>query len=92
MRSLRSTQLRFVTVEMTCKENTSFYSLTLIVNKLQILLKNEFKNCIKNNIIHVTILSKTMPLTRHLDRSETEWRDLTTIICLQVNKVRARFT
>ena len=35
-------------------------------------------------MFHVIATCKTMPLTRHLDRSETEWRDLTTIICLQI--------
>ena len=61
---------RSAPVEMTYKEKSSIKGLTLKVNKLQILLKNEFKNCIKNNIIHVTILSKTTPLTRHLDQNE----------------------
>ena len=35
-------------------------------------------------MFHVTILFKEKLPTRHLDRSETEWRDLTTIICLQI--------
>ncbi|WP_455093348.1 hypothetical protein [Parvimonas micra] len=35
-----------------------------------------FLNVIENKKVHVIILSKEKPLTRHLDRSETEWRDL----------------
>ena len=35
-----------------------------------------FKSCIENKIIHVIELCKEKPLTRHLDRSVTERRDL----------------
>ena len=45
MRFLHYTQLRFVPVEMTYKKTSLLNGFTLIVNKLQILLKNEFKNC-----------------------------------------------
>ncbi len=63
MRSLRFVSLCSTSVEMTDKEVPLLDSLPLIIKQLTINIK-----IIKK--IHVKIFSKSIPLTRHLDRNE----------------------